>query len=118
MVLWLAWSVSIAQKVKLHNGVGTSATVILTVGDLRLLRMQRQVAGRKALLDRIFQMRCLRLTATVANQIVPVTVERDVRKLPIHPKIERIVELEISQDGTDDTALRRPRRPLNKTTVR
>src|ERR1035441_10669486 len=55
--------------------------------------MQRQVAGRKALLDRIFQMRCLRLTATVANHIVRVTLERDVRKLPIHPKIERIVEI-------------------------
>ena len=80
--------------------------------------MQRQGTGSEALLNRILQLRCLRFTITVTNHVVRVTLERDVREIPSHPEIERIVEIKIRQNRTDDTTLWRPRCPLDETVIR
>jgi hypothetical protein len=92
----------VAEKVKFHIRIGAAPTVILAVGDLRLLRMQRQETSGETLLDRILEVRCLRFRTTVANHVVRVTLERDVREFPAHPEIERIVEIEICQNRTSD----------------
>ena len=44
----------------------------------------------------------LRFTAAMANHIIRVALERDVRKFPSHPEIERIMEKKISQQRAND----------------
>src|SRR5579863_4326249 len=82
----------VAEEVELYGRIVTLPAVILAVGDLRLLRMQRQEAGCESLFDCRFELRCLSLITTVANHIVRIALERDARKPPGHPEIEGIVE--------------------------
>src|SRR5215471_17401149 len=69
--------------------------------------MEFQPAVRKSPLQSITQRDCLCLTATVTDRIISVALERDVRMIPSHPVIERIVEKEIREHGTNDRPLRR-----------
>ena len=63
--------------------------------------MQLQPTCRKPLRNSLFQAVSLCFISAMANHIVRVTLERDGRKLPAHPKIEGIVEIEIRQQRAD-----------------
>jgi hypothetical protein len=51
----------IAEEIKLHDWIRSTSFIIAAVSDLRFLRILFQEAGREALLNRIFQVLCLRL---------------------------------------------------------
>src|SRR6202035_5445447 len=78
---------------------------ILAVDDLRLLRMQHQLAGRQAVGNRAPE--CPRLLGALAitNDVVRVPLEQDVRKVR-HPRVGRVMQEEICQSGRDHPALR------------
>src|ERR1700704_284215 len=98
-----------AEKVEVDVGEVASPVHILAVDDLRLLRMQHQLAGRKAVRNRSPE--CPRLLGALAvtNDIVRVPLEWDMRKGPHHPHVERVMQEQICQGGTDDPSLRRSR---------
>src|SRR6201987_5640072 len=106
-----------AEKVKVDVGKVAAPVDILAVDDLRLLRMQQQLAGRQAVGNRAPE--CSRLLGALAmtNDVVPVPLEQDVRKVPRHPRVERVMQEEICQQGRDHPALRRPRRARHDTAV-
>ena len=71
-----------AEKVKADVGKVAAPVDILAVDDLRLLRMQHQLAGRQAVGNRAPE--CPRLLGALAmtNDIVRVPLEQDVCKVP------------------------------------
>ena len=69
----------IAEEVELLVGVISASVIILTVDDFRLLGMKPQPAFGKPLLKRCAQGPCLISTAAVADRIIGITFERDVR---------------------------------------
>src|SRR5205814_3783154 len=60
----------------------------------------------------------LRLAPTMADSIIGVSLERDVRVLPLHPTIERIVKKKVSQYRADYRALRGSSFPADQGPVR
>jgi len=54
----------------------------------------------------------------MADGVVGVAFERDIRELPVHPAIERIVKKKIRQHGTDNRALRAASFPVHQGSVR
>jgi hypothetical protein len=54
------------------------------------------------------QSRGLVFSKTVTNRIICITLEQYVRKIPVHPQVERIVQKEVGQEGADDPTLQRP----------
>jgi hypothetical protein len=73
----------------------------LAVDDLRLHRMQYQFAGREAVTKRAPECSRLLGAATVTDGIVRITLEWNVRKLPRHPHVERIVQEQVRQERRD-----------------
>ena len=98
----------VAEKVEPKTRVIVASALILAVDDFRLLGMQRQSAVSKSSLKRRPQRRRLGLRTTVADRVIGVALERNVREVPGHPHVERIVEEEIGQKGADHPALWRP----------
>jgi hypothetical protein len=92
---------TVAEKVELPIGVVSASVIILAVDDLRLLGMKRQSAFSEPPLKRCAQRPRLRLTAAVADRIIGIALERDGRMTPPHPHVERVMEKEIRQEGTD-----------------
>src|SRR5262249_3439074 len=97
-----------AEKVEVDVGEVASPIHILAVDDLRLLRMENELAGRKAVRNRTPE--CPRLLGALAvtNHVVRVAFERDMRKRSRHPHVERIMQEQIRQGGTDNPSLRGP----------
>src|SRR5947208_17140770 len=81
-----------AEKVEVDVGEVAAPVHILAVDDLRLLRMQHQLAGRKAVGNRAPECPRLLGALAVADDVVRVTLERDVRKRPCHPRVERVMQ--------------------------
>src|SRR5829696_3475968 len=80
-----------AEKVEVDVGEVAAPVDILAVDDLRLLRMQHQLAGREAVGNRTPE--CPRLLGALAvtDDVVRVPLERDAREGPRHPRIERVM---------------------------
>src|SRR6266540_5893777 len=76
-----------AEKVEVDVGEVAAPVDILAVDDLRLLRMQHQLAGRKAVGNRAPE--CPRLLGALAvtDDVVRIPLERDARERPRHPHI-------------------------------
>src|SRR6516164_265283 len=81
-----------AEKVKVDVGEVAAPVHILAVDDRCLLRMQHQLAGRKAVGNRTPE--CPRPLGALAvtDDVVRVPLEWDVRKRPRHPRIERVMQ--------------------------
>ena len=107
----------IAEEIKLHDWIRSTSFIITAVSDLRFLRMQFQETGREALLNRIFQVFRLRLSTTVANNIICIARERDTGEFPFHPTIEGIMQIKICEGRTNNSALRGSFRSLTEHTV-
>jgi len=64
---------------------------VLAIHDARLVRMQLQTDLRQASSDRVPDPVGLGLAAAVHHRVIAVPLELDVRVLPGHPGIERVV---------------------------
>src|SRR3954467_13158939 len=91
----------VAQKIELHFWISVLPVGILAVHDPGLLRMQFQVAFRKPLPQHIQQLTSLLLTVAMDDRIVCIALEWTRRKLPLHPRIERVVKEKIRQHRAD-----------------
>src|SRR5215475_2611859 len=60
----------------------------------------------------------LRFAPAMDAYIVSETLEVDGRKRPRHPHVERIMQEQVGQERTDDTALRGAFRPFHQDPVR
>src|SRR5260370_25572404 len=60
----------------------------------------------------------LRFAPAMDDYIVSETLEVDGRKRPRHPHVERIMQEQVGQERTDDTALRGAFRPFHQDPVR
>ena len=80
--------------------------------------MKRQSAFHEPSLKRCAQRPRLRLTVAVADRIIGIALEGDARMVPTHPHVERVMEKEIRQEGTDDPALRRSSFPADQAAIR
>ena len=94
-----------AEKVECDDGKVARPIHILAVDDLRLLRMQFQLAIGKTIAKRTPESLGLRLGSAVTYDIVGVAFERYVRIVPRHPRIKRIVQKQVCQERTDNAAL-------------
>jgi hypothetical protein len=87
---------------KSKDRVRSGAIGIFAVNDPGLLRVQLQTALRKPLLQRLMQLKRLCLAPTMADGVIGIAFKRDVRELPVHPAIKRIVKKKIRQHGADN----------------
>jgi len=72
--------------------VVSASIIVLAIDDFVLVRMQRQRALRELLLQRCPQRLGLFFTATTADRIIGVSLEGNVRVVPRHPYVERVVQ--------------------------
>src|SRR6516225_1114032 len=70
------------QKVERSDRLVGYSVRILAIDDLRLLRMQHQLAGRKAIRQRTPELPRLLGASAVTNRIIRITLEGDVREVP------------------------------------
>ena len=84
----------IAEKIEPMVWVVSASIIVLAIDVFGLVRMQRQRALREPLLQRCPQRLGLFFTATMADRIIGVSLERNVRMVPRHPYVER--------DGRDE----------------
>ena len=92
----------IAEKIERVVWVVSASIIVLAIDDFGLIRMQRQRALREPLLQRCPQRPGLFFTATMADRIIGVSLERNVRMVPRHPYVERVVQKEIRQERAND----------------
>jgi hypothetical protein len=90
-----------AEKVEGPNRVRSGAIGIFAVDDPGLLRVQLQTALRKPPFQRLMQLKRLCLAPTMSDGVIGVAFEWDVRELPVHPAVERVVKKKTRQHGTD-----------------
>src|SRR5712675_673621 len=85
------------KKIEMRIGKVAPPVRVLAIDDLRLLRMQHQLAGPKAGSQCAPQN--LRLLGVVAmtDRIVRVALERNVRELPRHPHVEHVMQEQVRQ---------------------
>src|SRR5215813_7956711 len=90
-----------AEKVKVDVGKVAAPVDILAVDDLRLIRMQHQLADRQTVGNCAPE--CPRLFGALAvtNDIVRIPLEQDVRKFSRHPRVERVMQEEVCQQRRD-----------------
>src|SRR5216684_4339531 len=60
----------------------------------------------------------MRLALTVADSIISISLERDIRVFPLHPTVERIVKKEVRQHGRNNRALWGTSFPADQGSVR
>src|SRR5437868_10013597 len=97
----------VPEKIELFVRICPSPVTILAIDHLRLLRMKLQPTlletrgyGGPNLLS-------LRFRSAMHDGIIGEPLKRQLRILLRHPSIKHIVQKQIGQQGTDDTALRR-----------
>src|SRR5215472_7209004 len=90
-----------AEKVKVDVGEVAAPVDILAVDDLRLIRMQHQLAGRHAVGNCAPEYPRLLGVLAMTNDVVRVPLERDVRKSPRHPRVERVMQEQVCQQRRD-----------------
>ena len=108
----------VTQKVKRHSRITPCPEIVLTINDLRLLRMKLQHALRESLLDRVFYPSRLPFAYTMRDNIVRIALKRNCGMLSPHPLVERIMEKKIGEQGADHPTLRRPLVPILQRAIR
>src|SRR5208337_1329545 len=81
------------------------ATSVLAIDNMRLVWVDREAARRESIGKRRQDGMRLRFRFAVYQPVVGVPTPRQARKRPHHPGIERVMQKEIGQEGTDDAAL-------------
>jgi hypothetical protein len=96
----------VPQERKRRVLVRAAPLPVLTVDDPGLVRMQPQADLLHPYADRGQHLTCLLLADTMHDRVVDIALERDGRKLPSHPRIERIVQEQIREHRRDRRSLR------------
>jgi hypothetical protein len=109
-------STCVAQNVEAFIEV-VPLPIILAVDKLGLWRMELQSTLREPLLQLLPQALRLRLRLTVANRVIGIAFERDVRMVPRHPHSERVMSEEVRQQRAADPALGCPLPPSDPRAV-
>jgi len=91
-ILGTSWTKGEPQEVKALMGVFGRPELILAIDDLRLHRMGLQSARSQALLNLLPDEACLCLRLAVEHHIIRITLERDMRILLRHPRIENMMQ--------------------------
>ena len=99
------WSKGIPKEVKLRIRVMSFMTSVLAIDDMRLVWMHFEAARRKTIRKRHLDGISLHFGFAMYQSIVRITAPRNTRVPPCHPDIERVMQKEIGQGGTDDTPL-------------
>ncbi len=86
--------------------VRAASLPVLAVDDPGLVGMQPQPDLLHPVADRGQHLACLQLADTVHDRVIDVALERDARKFPSHPRVERIVQEQIREHGRDRRSLR------------
>ena len=92
-----SWTKGEAEEVKALMGVLARPEFILAVDNLSLARMDLQFARPQALLNLSPDESRLCLRLAVEHRIIRITLERDMRILLRHPRIENMVQEDICQ---------------------
>ena len=82
------------------------AVRILAVHDLRLHRVQLKTQGPEPLGDRGPQLAGLLLAVAVRNNVIRIAFKRAAREFPVHPRVERVVHEQVSQQRRNRGTLR------------
>jgi hypothetical protein len=93
----------VPQKIKLLVEVSLPSVGILAIDHFRLLRMQFQPTLLQPC--RYFDTHQVRfpLCSAMDDDIVRIPLERQMRPVPAHPQIERVVQKQIGQQGAEDS---------------
>jgi len=86
--------------------IASLATAVLAVNDLGLCRMHLQTAFGQTKLKLGHDDLRLLLAPAMHQSVVCIPTPRKLRVCPCHPQIERIMQEQICQYGTDNPALR------------
>lgn len=86
--------------------VSPPPVIILAIDHPGLLRMQFQVTVSKPPFQRCSQPLRLSQGLAVAEGVIRKTLEGDIRKVPLHPPVEDIMQKEITQNRANNPALR------------
>src|SRR5208337_2434714 len=108
----------VAEEVELDMFVAPRPAIFLAGHDPGLLWMKLQAAFCEATADGFQHRSSFLLAPAVDDSIVRITLEADARVVPIHPPIECIVQEQIGEQRTNDTALRGSLPPLHERSVR
>ena len=92
------------QERKRREPVGQSAVSVLAVHHFRLVGMQSQPDLFHPVPDRGHQSPGLAFGHTVHDHVVGITLEPNVRVLPDHPGVERVVHEQVGQQRRDDSS--------------
>src|SRR5258708_19874249 len=98
----------VAEEIEAGALEVSPAVRVFAVHDLRLHGMQLKTQRPEPLSDGGPQRPGLVLSVAVRNNIIRVTLKRATRELPVHPRVERIVHEQISQQGRNRRTLRSP----------
>ena len=90
---------SVVEKVELIDRVSTSPTFIPAVDDFSLVGRKRQPAVSKTRVQSSLKSHRLVLGPTMTDRVVSIPLKRNVREIPTHPHIKRIVKKEVCQEG-------------------
>ena len=107
----------IAQEIKLLLRIISSLIIIFTVNNPRFLQMKLQPTFRKAPFNRHPKSFRFGFAPTVTYPIIGIPLKWNLRVLPLHPSIKRIMQKEIRKQRTDHPSLRRPFIPMYQAAI-
>jgi hypothetical protein len=85
--------------------MSTSPTFIPAVDDFSLVRMKRQPTVSKTRVQSVLKRHRLILAPTMTDRVVSIPFKRNVREIPTHPHVKRVVKKQVCQEGADHPAL-------------
>src|SRR5882672_6011986 len=107
----------VPKKIELNRFRVPRPIIILAINDAGLGFMKFQTALQESIMDGFQYRTSLPLTSAMDDGTVRITLELDRPILPPHPEIKRIMQEEIGQQRTDDSALRRASCPLLQSAI-
>src|SRR5262249_27508128 len=107
-ILRPSWAKRIAQEIAALLGGRDPPVGIVAIHYMWSGRMQFQMARRQTCGDTQLKPARFHFALAMRDDIIGITLERNVRLFPMQPDIKRIMQEEIRQDGADTTALRHP----------
>lgn len=96
---------SVAEKVELVDRMSASPTFIPAIEPFGLVRMKRQPTISKTRVQSVPKRHRLVLGPTMTDRVVSITLKRNVREIPTHPHVKRVVKKEVCQERADYPAL-------------
>src|SRR6185437_13520943 len=97
--------------------VGAAARRVLAVHDAGLVLVELKPALRQPLSDRGPQLPGLAFACGVDNHVIAIALEPHARVFPGEPRVERVMQEHVGEQGRDRRTLRSSAIPLDQTAV-